>query len=91
MKAVLASPSSPGSSYFGALEFLDFQIAFDVHFSPFPVPLLVTATSTGVSVDSILLTIALDKFIDGCKFHLFVPVSALLLVKTPRLFMLPSP
>jgi hypothetical protein len=67
-------PLPPGSSYFGALEFLDSQIAFDITFSARPVPLLVTASSTGVSVCSLLPMIALDKFIDECKFLLFVPI-----------------
>jgi hypothetical protein len=73
MKAVLASASSAGSSCFGALDFLDSQVAFDVTFSACPA-LLVTVSSTGVSVDSVLLTVALNKFTDKCKFHLFVPI-----------------
>jgi hypothetical protein len=44
MKAVLASASSPGSSYFGTLDFLDSQIAFDVISSARPIPLLVAAS-----------------------------------------------
>jgi hypothetical protein len=95
MKAVLASASSPGSSYFGALDFLDSQIAFDVISSARPVPRLVAASSTGVSVDSILLTVVLDKFIDRANFislfHIFDSMMLpLLLVTTPRLFTSPS-
>ena len=73
MKAVLAATSTSSSSYFGSLDFLDSQAAFDAVF-PTPVPLLVARSSSGVSVDSTSLTLALLSFVDRCKFHLFVPI-----------------
>jgi hypothetical protein len=73
MTAVLTSTSTSGSSYFGPLDFLDSQPAFDSIF-PHPLPLLVTTSSLGVSVDSLSLPLLLDKFLDRCKFHLFVPI-----------------
>lgn len=74
MTAVLNSTSTSGSSYFGPLDFLDFQASFDLTF-PHPVPLSVTASpNAGALVDSLSLTVLIDKFIDRCKFHLFVPI-----------------
>ena len=73
MSAVLTSTRSSGSSFFGTLDFLDSQSAFDLVF-PRPVPLSVTASPTGATVDSISLPISLEKFLDQCKFHLFIPI-----------------
>jgi hypothetical protein len=73
MTAVLASTSTSGSSYFGSLDFLDVQSAFDTTF-PRPIPLLVTVLPSSVSIDSTSLLSELNKFIDDCKFHLFVPI-----------------
>jgi hypothetical protein len=73
MHAVLASAGSSCSSYFGSLDFLDSQSAFNTIF-PHPVPLLFLNSSTGVTIDSISLSVILDKFLDRCKFHLFVPI-----------------
>jgi hypothetical protein len=73
MTAVLASTSKTTSSYFGSLDFLDCQSIFDATF-PRPVPLLVTPSPAGASVDSTSLLSDLNLFIDGCKFHLFVPI-----------------
>jgi hypothetical protein len=73
MSAVLASSTASRSSYFGSLDFLDCQATFDSTF-PKPVPLLVTISSNGVSLDSLSLSVSLNKFIDHCKFHLFVPI-----------------
>ena len=73
MTAVLNSNSSFSSSYFGPLNFLDTQVAFDSIF-PNLTPLSVTVSSTGASINSLLLPALLDKFIDCCKFHLiFLP------------------
>jgi hypothetical protein len=63
-------PASPVPSNFGSL---NFHIAFDFTF-PHPVPLLVTASSTGASVDSLSLLVTLKTFLDWCTFHLFVPL-----------------
>jgi hypothetical protein len=73
MATVLASPTASRSSYFGPLEFIDSQAAFDSTF-PKPVPLLVTTSSNGVSIDSLSLSVALNQFLDQCKFYLFVPI-----------------
>ena len=73
MTAVLASSNTSGSSYFGSLEFLDSQLAFDATF-PNPVPLVVAVSPSGVSIDSTFLRISLNQFIDCCKFHLFIPL-----------------
>jgi hypothetical protein len=74
MSAVLASTATSNSSYFGTLDFLDSQSAFEAVF-PDPVPLLVTPTTAGaVSVDSTALLVKLLAFIDRCKFQLFVPI-----------------
>jgi hypothetical protein len=73
MSAVLAPSTASSSSYFGSLDFLDSQSAFDSTF-PHPVPFLVTTTSPGVSVDSLSLLVALNHFINQCKFCLFVPI-----------------
>jgi hypothetical protein len=73
MTAVLTSTSSSSSSYFGPLDFLDNQVAFDSVF-PTPTPLTVTVSTTGASIDSLVLPALLDTFIDRCKFHLFVPI-----------------
>ena len=73
MSAVLGSSASSASSYFGSLEFLDSQVSFDATF-PQPVPLVVTPSSNGVSVDSLSLLKTLNQFVDQCKFHLFVPI-----------------
>jgi hypothetical protein len=73
MHAVLASAGSSCSSYFGSLDFLDSQCAFDAIF-PHPVPLFFLNSSTGVTIDSISLSAILDKFLDRCKFHLFLPI-----------------
>jgi hypothetical protein len=73
MTAVLTLANSSHSSYFGPLDFLDSQTAFDLIF-PNPVPLLVTTSPTGASIDSLSLSVSLDKFLDTCKFQLFVPI-----------------
>jgi hypothetical protein len=74
MKAVLASTITSSSSYFGPLDFLDSQLAFDTTFLH-PVPLLVTLSSaTSVSIDSVTALLAIHKFVDQCKFLLFLPI-----------------
>jgi hypothetical protein len=73
MTAILAATSTSSSSYFGTLDFLDSQAAFDLVF-PQPVPLLVTPSLSGASVDSISLLANLLMFVNRCKFHLFVPI-----------------
>jgi hypothetical protein len=73
MTAVLASTSASSSSYFGTLDFLHSQFAFDAIF-PSPVPLLVAPPATSASVDSILLLASLIAFVNRCKFQLIVPI-----------------
>ncbi len=73
MQAVLATSRTSRSSYFGPLDFLDSQVAFDAVF-PNKIPLLVTTSTSGVSVDSSVLLLDLLSFVDRCKFHLFVPI-----------------
>ena len=74
MTAVLKTSKTSGSSFHGSLDFLDSQPAFQTTF-PQPVPLLVSITSSSaVSVDSHSLSVALNKFLDLCKFHLFIPI-----------------
>jgi len=73
MQAVLATSRTSHSSYFGPLDFLDSQVAFDAVF-PNKIPLLVTSSTSGVSVDSNSILLDLLSFVDRCKFHLFVPI-----------------
>jgi hypothetical protein len=73
MQAVLATTRTSRSSYFGPLDFLDSQVAFDAVF-PHPVPLLVTSSTSGMSVNSSVLLLEFLSFVDRCKFHLFVPI-----------------
>ena len=73
MTAVLASTNPSGSSYFGLLDFLDSQSSFDATF-PRPTPLLGTPFTSGASIDSTSLLSTLNRFLDSCKFHLFVPI-----------------
>jgi hypothetical protein len=73
MAAVLTSFISSSSSYFWSLEFLDPQSSFNATF-PRPVPLLITNSLSGVSVDSTSVLSTLNRFLDSCKFHLFVPI-----------------
>jgi hypothetical protein len=73
MQAVLATSRTSRSSYFGPLDFLDSQVAFDAAI-PNKIPLLVTSSTSGVSVDSSAILLDLLAFVDRCKFHLFVPI-----------------
>jgi hypothetical protein len=74
MTAILPSASTSSSSYFGTLDFLDSQSAFDTVFTE-PVPLLVTPSAASTPVDSVLLLATLPAFVDLCKFiQLFVPI-----------------
>jgi hypothetical protein len=73
MQAVLATSRTSRSSYFGPLDFLDSQVAFDAAF-PNKIPLIVTSSTSGVSVDSSAILLDLLAFVDRCKFHLFVPI-----------------
>jgi hypothetical protein len=73
MQSVLTPSLRSGASYFGSLDFLDSQSAFDLLF-PYPVPLLVTPSSSSVSIDSTSLLVDLNSFLDRCKFRLFVPI-----------------
>ena len=73
MTAVLAATHTSSSSYFGSLGFLDSQVVFDSVF-PNPVPLLVTPSPHGATVDSTSLLKGLLAFVDCCKFTLFVPI-----------------
>jgi hypothetical protein len=74
MAAVLASSGTSGFSYFGSLEFLDFQSAFDITF-PNPSPLVATTTSSsGLSLDFASIPVSITAFVDSCKFQLFVPL-----------------
>jgi hypothetical protein len=73
MQAVLATSRTSRSSYFGPLDFLDSQVAFDAVF-PNKIPLLVTSSTSGVSVNSSAILLDLLSFVDRCKFHLSVPI-----------------
>jgi hypothetical protein len=71
--AALTATSSSRSSHFGLLNFLDYQPAF-VSIFPNLAPLLLTASAAGVSIDSLSLPSSITKFLDRCKFSLFVPI-----------------
>jgi hypothetical protein len=74
MTAVLSSTTPSGSSYYGSLNFLDSQSAFDLSF-PHPIPLRVVTLSTAtLSIDSLLLQKSITAFVDQCKFRIFVPI-----------------
>jgi hypothetical protein len=74
MTAALASGHPTGGhSFYGSLEFLDDQSMFDKVF-PHPVPLLLSSSSTGSSLNSASVCQAMTTFIDQCKFQLFVPL-----------------
>ena len=73
MTAVLAASNTASSSFYGSLDFLDSQSSFDAVF-PLPVPLLVTISSSGTSIDSTSLPTKLNRFLDTCKFRLFIPL-----------------
>ena len=77
MTAVLASTNDPSSSYFGSLEFLDFQAEFDRTF-PNPTPLFITPApsdlSVPLSIDSTSAPTVIHNFIDQCKFQVFLPI-----------------
>ena len=77
MTAVLASTNDSGSSYFGSLEFLDFQAEFD-HTFPNPIPLFITPApsdlSVPLSIDSTSSSTVIHNFIDQCKFQVFLPI-----------------
>ena len=73
MSDVLASSPSSSSSYFGSLDFLDSQSAFDCTF-PHPILLLVTCATASVSIDLLSLLVTLNRFVDQCKFRLFVHI-----------------
>ena len=78
MTAVLASTNDPSSSYFGSLEFLEFQVEFDRTF-PHPTSLFTTPAPSDLSVPlsidstSVPRTI-IHNFIDQCKFQMFLPI-----------------
>jgi hypothetical protein len=75
MQTVFDRSSNGGFTYYGPLDFLDHQLAFDNVF-PDPVPFVVshsTATPTsGNHTSSILATIR--TFVDQAKFLVFVPI-----------------
>ena len=77
MTAVLASTNESSSSYFGYLEFLDFQAEFDRTF-PNPTPLFITPApsdlSVPLSIDSTSAPTVIHNFIDQCKFQVFLPI-----------------
>ena len=77
MTAVLASTNDPSSSYFGSLEFLDFQVEFDRTF-PNPTPLFIAPApsdlSVPLSIDSTSAPTVIHNFIDQCKFQVFLPI-----------------
>ena len=63
MQAVLATSRTSQSSYFRPLDVLDSQVAFDAVF-PNKIPLLVTSSTSGVSVDLSVLLLDLLSFVD---------------------------
>jgi hypothetical protein len=76
MSAALATigSSTGGHSYFGSLDFLDSQSAFATTF-PRPTPLLLVHTSRNhMTIDLLTVNTALHKFVDQCKFYLFIPI-----------------
>jgi hypothetical protein len=78
MTAVLTSTNDLRSSYFGSLEFLDFQVEFDSTF-PNPTPLFITPApsnfSVPLSIDSTSAPTVIHNFlIDQCKFQVFLPI-----------------
>jgi hypothetical protein len=96
MKAVLASASSPGSSCFGSLDFLDSQVAFDVAFSARPVPLLSPPLPLVFLSTLLHSLVPLMHSLMSANFISLSPLFdsimlVLLLVMTPCPFMLPSP
>jgi hypothetical protein len=88
MTAVFASTSDLSSSYFGSLEFLDFQVEFDRTF-PNPTPLFITPAPSNLSVplsidSSIILSISASS---KSSFLSTAPIMlALLTAMTPLLF-----
>jgi hypothetical protein len=76
MSAALATAggSTDGHSYFGSLGFLDSQSAFAITF-PRPTPLLLVHTSRNhMTINLLTVNTALHKFINQCKFYLFIPL-----------------
>lgn len=77
MTAALASTNDSSSSYFGSLEFLDSQSAFDRTF-PHPIPFIVTPSASNrsvpLSIDSASVSKVIHAFINQCKFRIFLPI-----------------
>ena len=74
---MLPLATDSGSSYFGSLEFLDFQSKFDRTF-PNPTPLFVTSSPSKLSIplpiDSTSVSLVIHYFVDQCKFQVFLPI-----------------